>query len=1022
MSLAPFHYLTSISHLKDAPQDSYIIYNMKGGIYYIKQKDFLKFANFFIKHTLEETYYTIDLALAIEHALILDLDFHYKEQYNPTFVESYIERYLIPVLKSLFHQIPCFTMISAIREGGGLHIHLPEFQISHDDYIVLCIQLQSQLNREFSNFSVTLDVVKNFNLSKSTKPGFSSYVPFNIEYFEKDKTFTLGLLNEHIFETHRNLIVKQFKCNNKNTFSIFRQILPLSTSLQMFLEHIYLYMMPVIVKDNLHHINYHTTISQNKQLNYQTIAHFTYKEKEQYEISKSVNINFKQSDILTAYNFIKNSAMKIENFHTENYALKRWLKYFKNNSIVTKDAFEVINKKIVEDNVSFSNNVHPIKTIMEFNDYYYGLPVFLALLKELHVTSNQLINMLRSILSTDDFLNKMEKINTTIFESVSKEFSINTILYCGSNLCSKTKHFGDKLTSVVLDMKKSIESCISSDEMSDIILKILKRYSPVIVAHLKHSCKKPVRYYWNIVKEQWQEVLNDNDIKSILVNIKVKIKKVFLNSDVQLKIEEFCKNVDVNVILAVITSESNMDRLTIQMDQHKWYIKTENGILDLLTGNVSGVVPEFYLSDNTLNLSLDRLQLINLRTDEKLINTCNVLTSNSFFNRYLKYLLIDLTNDFFDTLVETAIEFNIFDINCEFTMSMLKFYMHLCKYVSFEYEQLIFLLDVLSSILIATNYSRHFYILQGITGNGKSKFFEMITKVFGTYSQSIRNVNLQSGKGVNAQPEIASSLFRKRIIAIEELSGKIDENLVKELTGNSQTSFRNLYEQNMGGRPSAKLFASTNTTPVCTATEAFRARVIVFPFNSKFVNFENDLETSVQIETDRYKLEKGDSIVDESFIGFFTLIYIHLFQNMNFNDGYIHIRPEPDIMKEFKEQYLSLTSLYRQFKQYADVQIVEGEMITVTDLLSAIRQFLVETKRLGIVKDNEIVTSFDEEYGHLKQTKSHDSIYEMSAMDLELEENEENEEGEEPMTKIRKLTYIIYYENIVIRNLKKKFN
>ncbi|GFS28925.1 uncharacterized protein NPIL_66031, partial [Nephila pilipes] len=78
-------------------------------------------------------------------------------------------------------------------------------------------------------------------------------------------------------------------------------------------------------------------------------------------------------------------------------------------------------------------------------------------------------------------------------------------------------------------------------------------------------------------------------------------------------------------------------------------------------------------------------------------------------------------------------------------------------------------------------------------------------------------VNLQLGKGINAQPEVASSLLRKCIIAIEELSSRIDENLVKELTGNSQTSFRNLYEQNMGGRPSAKLFASTNTAPICTA-------------------------------------------------------------------------------------------------------------------------------------------------------------------------------------------------------------
>ncbi|GIY41334.1 uncharacterized protein CDAR_66701 [Caerostris darwini] len=294
----------------------------------------------------------------------------------------------------------------------------------------------------------------------------------------------------------------------------------------------------------------------------------------------------------------------------------------------------------------------------------------------------------------------------------------------------------------------------------------------------------------------------------------------------------------------------------------------------------------------------------------------------------------------------------------------------------------------------------------------------MLTKVFCTYSQSIRNVNLQSGKGISAQPEIASSLFRKRIIAIEELSGKIDENLIKELTGNSQTSFRNLYEQNMGGRPTAKLFASTNTTPICTATEAFRARVITFPFNATFINSTEFLKTSNQVETDKYKLERGDSIVDESFIGFFILIYIHLFKNLNFDDGYLHLRPEPENMIEFKEQYLSMTSLYKQFKQYADVQVCMGEITTVTDLLSAIRQFFVETKRVGTVKDEDIVIKFDEEYSHLKKSKTHDSIFEMSGLD-DIDDNDDDEEEMIPRKK-RKMTSIVYYENIVIRNLKKK--
>ncbi|GFV40665.1 SF3 helicase domain-containing protein [Trichonephila clavipes] len=65
-----------------------------------------------------------------------------------------------------------------------------------------------------------------------------------------------------------------------------------------------------------------------------------------------------------------------------------------------------------------------------------------------------------------------------------------------------------------------------------------------------------------------------------------------------------------------------------------------------------------------------------------------------------------------------------------------------------------------------------------------------------------------------------------RIVTTEELEGKLNENRVKQITGNSCVTFRNMYESSQGGIPTAKLFTTTNNLPDCRATEAFQDRVV----------------------------------------------------------------------------------------------------------------------------------------------------------------------------------------------------
>ncbi|GFX82824.1 SF3 helicase domain-containing protein [Trichonephila clavipes] len=178
-------------------------------------------------------------------------------------------------------------------------------------------------------------------------------------------------------------------------------------------------------------------------------------------------------------------------------------------------------------------------------------------------------------------------------------------------------------------------------------------------------------------------------------------------------------------------------------------------------------------------------------------------------------------DDLFDTLREMIQEHFPDLADNPHALSMMNFMVHLSKYTAFEYVLLMYLCDVFAGIFIATNYERKFFVMKGETSNRKSKLFEILARVFGGYYHCIQSDNLKSGtSSVNPTPDLASTLFNCRIVMTEELEGKLNENRVKQITGNSCVTFRNMYESSKGGIPNAKLFTTTNNLPECRATES----------------------------------------------------------------------------------------------------------------------------------------------------------------------------------------------------------
>ncbi|GBO41941.1 hypothetical protein AVEN_155323-1 [Araneus ventricosus] len=1018
-------YLVPIHHVEHAIKDSYVIYDLQGGIFYCKHGNWNNFARFFTRTHSCDRSFTLDLCLAVTHALIFDIDVKYKNTDGNVLnsLLGYLDNLLTVVLKPIFFpKILHFTCILAFRPNGGMHLHFPEMAIVHDDYIRLCEQLQPSFAFENDSFCCTLDILSNAFLAHCGKPNASHYDPFRVYFFNEQSSYVIFMRKPESFKSVKLL----FKRQKDNMNSFFRKLL-FFADFQDMAEQTREFMMPVIGSyPPLYKLVYNTLINTDeKETSTDTIvANFTYREKETQFVHKEKELLFNGGPSwLKAYNYFTYSALLISNLKTNNRALQRWLNRNRSKTPVENGIFRHVNTLLRQDNFAFAENPNPLKSILTYNDGYFFLPVFYALIGLLKLPSKDLIGYLRIMLNDTPLLNRLECIDDKLIDHISKDFSINTILFCGSNLDPKPECMKDKIQLVIRNMKNLILCASTGEQLIDILRRIQERHFPIVVINMQHSCKKPQRFVWNFVNECWQEVNNQSDVMNLINTIWSAIF-LFLKKNETVNFKEITKSVNINHIVSTIVVETNIDRKDLEMDRHKWHLRVRTGIFDLLTGHVGGTVPEFYISDRRMGIHLKEWDELNARPD--LIGAYRLLVDKSFFLQYLKALFEDMTEDVYDTLREKFNEHG--GVLNPLTESMLQFYVHFCKYTSFEYDVMMYFLDVLSSLLIATNYARKFFVLKGNTRNGKSKFFQMLSRVFGGYSHTIRSVNLQTGNvGLQAQPELAFSMFSCRIVTVEEMSGKINENMVKEITGNSNVSFRNLYEQNQGGIPTAKIFASTNSIPACTATEAFKDRVVAIPFEAVFTPHPPKL-TSEQVETGQYKLETNDSVVEDSHQGFFVLIYQHLVHNMNMEDGTIHYRKEPDCLIEYKDQFLIMTDIFSQFQQFMDIQIVPGCVTTLQDVRSSIRQFLKQTRNASW-DENDILIRFDAEYNQLKQLESDVDSYcplpedeyddaedESSSLDPE----DENTSTEPVSKRVKAEEKIVIYRNIQIKNLRKE--
>ncbi len=134
------------------------------------------------------------------------------------------------------------------------------------------------------------------------------------------------------------------------------------------------------------------------------------------------------------------------------------------------------------------------------------------------------------------------------------------------------------------------------------------------------------------------------------------------------------------------------------------------------------------------------------------------------------------------------------------------------------------------------------FFLHGRGKNGKSTFVETIRALFGDYAQQTPAETFLERRGGNTN-DVARLRGARLVTAVEMPAGKrMDETLVKRITGGDTISTRFLYAEYFEFTPAFVVWVATNHRPEVRGTdEAIWRRIHLVPFDVQIPERERDL-------------------------------------------------------------------------------------------------------------------------------------------------------------------------------------
>jgi P4 family phage/plasmid primase-like protien len=264
----------------------------------------------------------------------------------------------------------------------------------------------------------------------------------------------------------------------------------------------------------------------------------------------------------------------------------------------------------------------------------------------------------------------------------------------------------------------------------------------------------------------------------------------------------------------------------------------------------------------------------------------------------------------------------------------------------------------LASTLIGKNKSQTFNIYNGCGRNGKSKLVELMSMVLGDY-KGVVPITLVTQKRNNIgslSPEIAALKGVRYAVMQEPSKGdKLNDGIMKELTGEDPIQGRGLYQDAVTFVPQFKLVVCTNTLfDIKSNDDGTWRRIRLCEFMSKFVKEPNPTEHSPY----EFSVDQNISIKFEQ--------WKHIFMDM-----LVQITLEQDGLVTDCDMVMKASNEYRAGQDYlmeflndkVEKSSEPGIKIKKTEVYAEFKVWYQETYGKNIPKGKELYDFLDQKLG-----------------------------------------------------------
>ena len=144
------------------------------------------------------------------------------------------------------------------------------------------------------------------------------------------------------------------------------------------------------------------------------------------------------------------------------------------------------------------------------------------------------------------------------------------------------------------------------------------------------------------------------------------------------------------------------------------------------------------------------------------------------------------------------------------------------------------------------------FFLYGTGRNGKSTFLDVLREIFGEYVSNIQpeTIMVRNGTGNGINSDIARLKGARMVTTVEPNEGvRINEGLIKQLTGDDTVTARKLYGNEFEFKPEFKLWMATNHKPIIRGTdEGIWRRIHMIPFTVQIPPEKVDRQLKAKLE------------------------------------------------------------------------------------------------------------------------------------------------------------------------------